>query len=374
MHVIEYLKQHGLEKTKQDFFLETRDYPDRIVFNYTFDSPKHHPITKECRALILSFPDWNVISRAFDRFFNLEEDPDNKNFPFNDMLCLEKVDGSLIPLHNDGKQWQVATRGTAFAEGGTAWENGTFNKTFERAVQANLLKIYPLMKKEDCLNKLFSMLDPVNNYIFELVSPETRVVHPYPNDDCFLLSVRNKLTGIELDWENVKKVSKTIGIKTPKEYTFRTIEECVESSKALPTMDEGYVCVARRQDGTFWRIKVKNPAYLAISNLRCNGALSIKRIAILVFADRGEEYLTYFAEDKPIFLPYIEAYEKMLAAIKELEPLLPMENQKDFAMKVKDTPVGSIMFSLRKGKVLKEILDSMNENVKESILTKFTKK
>lgn len=74
LEVQKYLKTHSLEELKDEFDINYKEYDDRVILKYRIDSkPKFHPIVKECRGLILSLPNFDVIARGFDRFFNYGE-------------------------------------------------------------------------------------------------------------------------------------------------------------------------------------------------------------------------------------------------------------------------------------------------------------
>lgn len=347
-----------------------REYDDRVVLNYSqVDSPKYHPVADECRGLILykdqwynpSRTEWRVMARAFDRFYNLGAVPpelhkeqieivENEN-----SIITEKIDGSLCLVHHDkmNGKWNVSTRSMAFAEGETVRGN-KFSEVFERAIGGSL-------------DERFREMHTGHTYIFELVSPETRVVHPYDKDDLYLLGIRNNETGYEQEWKSVVMFGMMFGFKTPKTYTFKSIEEILDAAKSLPELDEGYVCRLDTPNGVR-RIKIKNPKYVAVAHLRSNGAVSTKRIAMLVMSKGYEEYLKYFPEDKEVFCPYITAYGKMMQMIYDLMPNLDIQDQKEFAMSVKDTPVSSIMFMIRKGAKAQEAIDRLTDDHKERIL------
>jgi hypothetical protein len=94
MNVQLYLEQHGLEKLQEEFFICVNDYGDFCVLNYSqIDSPRFHPICDECRSLILEKNTWKILSRSFDRFYNYQENPNDKDFPIDKALVQEKVDG-----------------------------------------------------------------------------------------------------------------------------------------------------------------------------------------------------------------------------------------------------------------------------------------
>lgn len=95
MKVQEFIKEKGWAALKEELFIDVREYDNGLrVLNYDqISSPKMHPVVMECRALKLD-QDGNVVSRAFDRFFNYGEG-DTKNFDFSDCTVFEKADGCL---------------------------------------------------------------------------------------------------------------------------------------------------------------------------------------------------------------------------------------------------------------------------------------
>jgi hypothetical protein len=94
--------------------------------------------------------------------------------------------------------------------------------------------------------------------------------------------------------------------------------------------------------------KVKSPIYTAIHHLRGEG-LNPKRIAELVVINEQDEYLTYFPEDKKHFTPYVmQLTETMMSAQTVLSLVSSIEDQKEFALKVKDYPFAQFLFQARK--------------------------
>jgi tRNA splicing ligase len=54
-------------------------------------SQKNHPITNECRGLVLETGTWKIVAKTFNRFFNLGElanTPDK--FNWNNFRCESK--------------------------------------------------------------------------------------------------------------------------------------------------------------------------------------------------------------------------------------------------------------------------------------------
>jgi len=285
MKVIEWLKENNndFDKLKEEKGIKFSLYDDRVVLNYSqIDGDKNDPISKECRALILHYPDTSkVMSRSFDRFFNYNEDPRTAEYKINKAVIYEKVDGSLINIYSDDKELCIATRSMAFAEGETV--QGPSFKELVLRTQPDLI--------ENILNRFSKDFIKNNTFIFELCTKENRVVKQYDKDRLFLLGIRDKITGVfNADWY-VDQIAYEINVDRPLEMKFNTYDDIIENISKLPAMDEGYVC-----NWGDWRIKIKNPAYLAISHLRENGVISPKRVAKLVFLEDEGEYLGYRPE------------------------------------------------------------------------------
>jgi len=356
MEILKYLKTHPLKSLEDTLHIEVRYYDDRAVLNYDqIESPKHDPIVRECRGLILSLPDYRVLCRPFDRFFNYTEDPKHEEFAITQAFCFKKIDGSLLNVYH-ANQWECSTRSMAFAEGNSALGN-SFRSIFEGVLGATTQDFFQRMVLPEDLT-----------FSFELVSPETRIVTRYSNPDIYLLNARNRVTGKDIALADLEYYAKQFNVSIPPYFRFDTIPQLVESLRELPPLDEGYVCYWPEKQ---WRIKVKNPAYLAVAHLRCNGVLSVKRIVSLVCSQDHEEYLSSFPEDREYFQPYVTAYA---AIVKEVGRLFTctncIEDQKEFALAVKG-PVQHIMFALRKGAKLGDFIYNMTDSAKERLFQAF---
>jgi hypothetical protein len=370
LKVIDYIRSNGLDALKENFGIEVREYPDRIVLNYNqIESPKFDPIVRECRGLILSYPALEILSITFGRFFNYGEDPLSDQFDVSEAVAYEKVDGSLLHVYHDGVQWNVATRGTAYAEGETRLEGFTFADVFEMALGVPV-------------GTAFSIMPTQKVYVFELTSPYSRVVKPYELG-IYPLIIKDKTTLQEIcDQEEIKKQLQqlyfpdgvTPAIRYAKIYPFSSFDEVLESMKELNSFDEGYVCVRKHHhgDGYHWRLKVKSPQYLAIAHLRGNGVLSTKRVISLVFLNEYDEYLATFEEDRVFFQPYIDAFTRMVEDIhKVYDSVKNIQDQKEFALKVKDHPCSGVLFRLRKGDSISKIFDACSDKNKESMINHY---
>ena len=361
LEVQKFLLTHGKDALVEKFAIKMREYDDLWVLNYNQieSRPTNHQIVCECRNLILSKDFTEVYHRSFDRFFNWGQHGIN-DFPIHESIALEKMDGSLIgcwhhPLHD---KWYACTRSLAFAEGTTT--NGTvFYDLVKRALNGR-----------DANDIFYNTFNPDYSFIFELVSPESRVVKPYQETALYALALRNKKTGEYKEYGSWFDCKEFNFCKYPKKYSFNTVEECIEFNKAnTDPFDEGFVCYhGETQTG----IKLKSPSYLAIANLRMNGAISTRRIIDLVFMQDWEEYLQYFESDRNLFFPYINSYNILIENINNISELYKnIVDQKEFALKIKDFPFKSILFQKRNGKSLEECFNKLSDNTKLQLLSHY---
>lgn len=356
MKVIEYLKEHSLEEL-EELGCNITKYPDYFVLNYNqISGDKYDPILRECRALVLDY-NLNVLCRSFDRFYNYGEDPKSNDFRIDLAETTSKLDGSAIQVWWNPylERWNVSTRKMAHAEGETKFGNTFWDLALKAFNNVPGFIDYP---SKNILGQIFDKFSKDLTFIFEVTSPENRIVTRYSDYKLWLLAIRDK-EGNYHSTDCLKDI-----FTRPPRHTFNNIESIMKAAKELPTLEEGYVC-----NWNNWRIKVKNPSYLAVAHLRQDGNLSIKSIVTLVMSNDEEEYLQYFQEDRQFFIPYIEAREKAFELIDKLwNETKDIVDQKEFALKVKDYPVASFLFALRRGKKKEDVISNMTINAKINLL------
>ena len=387
---------NGSAKLQEEFKIKIRDYPDRIVLNYDqIESPRFDNISDECRSLILKKGTWDVLSQAFVRFYNLSEGIQTKDGDqFNkirlrsnsktpiveefDLLSARietKVDGSIISMYYDGDNWCVATRSTAFGEAPSTMGR-TFKELFESSAE------YKSVVK---FREEFSHAKD-HTWIFELTSPESRVVTPFADTNITLIGGRNNTDGSELNHKWLAHYAEQMGVKRPEQYEISSYEELISIVNEKPWMDEGVVLVFEQVGGSHNRIKVKNPKFVAVSHMRENGNLSMKNVLRIILTNEQEEYIKYFKEDKKFFDFVNDELEKVKAEATEIfDQCKGIESQKDFALsingKVSIPFLSGILFAARKKNVSpvslimstepKKLSDSIN--LKERFRKHFSK-
>lgn len=246
------------------------------------------PVVQECRGIIFRESDMKCMCLPFKKFFNYGE-PLAAEVDWNSsrLSITEKIDGSLIKVWYDSSidEWRLSTNGTIDAF--LAPVGGAVNTTY-----GDLFIDYCCDRKFD-----FYTLDKNYTHLFELVSPITRVVIPYPELDVYYLtSIRTDsfYKGVyEYDYSNTlrqwfnlpERLSTTQHI---------SLENLVNVVQQLDWTHEGFVV----SDGIngINRIKVKSPAYVLAHYGRMNGTLSWESLVQIVLDNEEDEFLTYADE------------------------------------------------------------------------------
>lgn len=304
------------------------------VLNYNMiDSPKTDPIVAECRGLIFNRNTGHIVCRPFARFFNFgEAGTEDMDVDWSKLDYAEKLDGSLLKLYYDGDTWQLATRGTAYGEG---------NDYFFRNLALKALGL----TMEELAYKCNRYLCNFTTYLFELTSPENRIVTPYVEDAVYFLGARD-VDGFIATSDWMELILSTFNVKQPKMFNFDTPHYCKQKSALLPGLQEGFVAYEYGVP----IFKIKSPLYVAAHLIRGEG-LNEKRICGLVTAGEVSEYLGYFPNDKVLIDPIENSFRKLLRVSDKLfDNIRHIEDQKHYASLAKqcNPQVASLLFSMRK--------------------------
>lgn len=284
LKIQEFIRTHGLEKAIKKFNLKSRDYENKILLKYDqLSSPTlmAMPEVQECRGLILDKNDWSVMSLAFTKFFNSEEGNAVK-IDWSTAHVLEKLDGSCIQVYFDKykNKWFAGTTGTAEGEGEVNNKLGTtFNDLFWKTVKE---------KYNLDTNKLSTKFC----YVFELTTPYNIVVKPHGESSASLLTVRNLETLAEVSFDEVTEIAVNLNVPAVKAFDLnaKDVGALLRTFENMVWSEEGYVVV----DANFNRIKIKNPAYVAVHHLK--GKTAEHQIMVIIKANELEEFGATFPE------------------------------------------------------------------------------
>jgi hypothetical protein len=329
--IVNYIKKNGLEKAISEFKLVCKEYEHKILLKYNqIESDMSIAEVQDCRGLILEKGTWNVMSLAFRKFFNSAEIHADK-IDWNTAHILNKEDGTMIQVYYDWHDmtWYAATTGTANGEGEV---NNKYGTTFNQLFWETVNNKYGF---NTCL------LDMDHVYVFELTTPYNIVVTPHGESKATLLAVRNRNTLIEIPHVELNMVSISLGIPLVKSYDLNVgnANELADTLIGMPWSEEGYVV----RDANDNRVKIKNPAYLAVHHLK--GKTAEHNIMTIIKTNELEEFASTFPDRRDELYRLKGGYDELVGKLEsiwsELSKIRPSDASSDerkrFAMSVMET-------------------------------------
>lgn len=334
------------------YCIKIKDEGIYTILNYSqVDSNFSLRIVQECRGLIIVKDNDNdkyiPVCVPFFKFFNYGEKYVSK-IDWTTAQVQEKIDGSLIKFWYHLNHWNISTNSMINA----------FNATI--ALPTNEFKSYGdlvlyALKKQ---NIDLMTLDKDYCYMFELVSPYTRIVVPYTEIQLYYLGERNMKTLEESNkFRNKFNVHPTL-------YEVNTLDKCIEFAKNLPKDREGFVVV----DKNYNRIKVKSPQYVAMHHIRTNVA-TIKSILTLIKKGEQQEFINYFPEYKDIVNEISRKYFKMLSNMEVVKlcvetRIKQLYTRKEQAIKIQEFCKNNVDFAFayldNKVKTVQQFIDNLS--------------
>ena len=342
LHTQKFLRQYSLDKLIAQKGIITnrhRDYPNLISFCYhQLNSPKLHPITKECRGLVLDEAnDWGAICYPFDRFHDYREG--HANIDWDTATIYTKEDDSLCNLYFYDNKWHVASKKLPHAGGLVEAYGKTLAELFWDTWNANNY-ILPT--------------DTAKNYMFALTSPYNSPIVKYTEAKLKLIGIRN-LTTLEeepietcpYNWELVQS------------YDIKDLDSLLLNSYKLnPLKQEGYVIV----DNNFNRAKLKGVQYTAVQHLD-NEEASLNKVLAVIQVGEGDEFVALFPDPKWVKLN--NNYKRLISNIeREYIQYKDIENDSEFYHATKHLQFQAILIGLRRNKYssINEALSTLKPN------------
>lgn len=355
LEVQKFLENNSLDELANQFHLNVKHHEELplVILNYDqIDSPRNHPISNECRGLILEKDSWEIVARSFNRFFNLGEYRNQDDeFEWQGSHAQDKEDGSLMTLFKYKDQFLWSTRGS-FADkpvnvGCKPWSYYAWECVKPNAVPS--------------VFDSFGVIENRLTLVFEFCSPYNKIVRRYAKPQLFLLTANDNWRMQEVEREIVDDVASELGVSRPKNHFFRDVEHVQAHLDEVSASDKTYEGVVVR-DRTGKRLKIKSREYLVLHRLCNNGnIMSVKGLIPLLFdKDLEAEVLAYYPE-------VLKNYDELKLFYNGLKRRLENywhcyhdeKNQKRFALAVKPCECNSLLFAARKsGWSLEEAIQS----------------
>lgn len=346
--LVDLVNSQGIYAAEQLGIKVTKHPSDKSLFLFKYDQIesskfKYHPVVMEARGAVLHHVfdsgacdyQFYPVARPFRRFFNLGENSEQElSFDWTDFKADVKEDGSLVIAYNHNGAWHFNTSGS-FGQGPV----GDYASWHEYIRTAS-----PYLS--------MFRADPSYTYLFELVGPTNQIVRLYKKPRLILLGARNTSNGNEMSPAELNYQAVQLNVDRPASELTHAIKDRESLENALRSLEkenpthEGFVL----RDTANNRIKCKTATYYALHHLKDNGNISRPdRLVELVLRGDVEKVL----ETWPDLGPDLELWrDRLNNSIKDIQTrymeVKNIENQKDFALSIKNHPFSSVMFAARK--------------------------
>lgn len=308
-----------------------RAFQSLHCFKYSDFSPFNEPVVQECRGVVLDASNnWEVVCRAFDKFFNLTERL-AAPIDWSTATVMEKLDGSLMSMYWYEGAWRVASSSTPDGNG-SAMSGKTFADLFWEIYNTEAFNLPE---------------DKEQTYIFEMINPDAPIQVRYQKAGLTLLAVRNRNTGRFMSADQAVQDlwpdgGAPLAVKT---YAFSSMEDVVKVAGYLKGLEaEGFVVV----DGNWNRVKIKSPDYVALAHAR--GQFSkTALLGVVLKHETGEVLATH-----PVLQEEINRIELKIDLLineiqKDWDRLKHIKDRKAFAAEALKSPFYGALFLLQSG-------------------------
>jgi len=336
-YLIDWLNTYGLRTLDAyDIRISTDDrFPNLFNLKYgVISADKFDPIVCACRGAVVErvdndgdhSPYFRLVAYAFDRFFNLGE-PGAAEIDWSSAKVHEKYDGSLIKLFWGGSQWIVSTSGSVGGAGSVGESDKSFEELFWDTFRYMRYNINDL-NTDYC-------------YVFELCSPDNRIVVKYDEPTLRLLAVRDRsddFNELDLKWFNRHwSVAEGFLLTDP--------DAVFAAANARGADHEGFIV----SDANGNRIKVKSDVYVQLHRVRGNGEPDFSE---LYLNGDLEEFLLHFPDFRAKFQPLMDRLEELNFWVNGFVGLYREYTRKEFAgiVLANHQKVSGAMFAIRSGK------------------------
>jgi len=282
-----------------------------------------HPISRECRGIILDSNDnWKIVAWPYDKFFNYNE-PEADELVEEPIRAFEKLDGNLMILYFYDGKWQMASSNSVTADGEVSdGKNGmTYRKLF-RSTWENLGYKYPKEKNF--------------TFMFEVMTPESQIINIHDSYRIVLHGVRDTQLGRELRPEPFAEKYKW---EVAQEYEFSTVQEAVKQADSFDGLKQEGIVLC---DAQFNRIKIKGQDYLKYKYAK----RGMKPVALMDMAIDGEldDILSVFPAKKQYCLRIQDKLKNIYSTVSSDFKLIEHLEGREFAEEAKKMKYSFLLF------------------------------
>lgn len=301
MLVLDYLKTHSLQQLRDEHGVRFHIKDHLVTLAYDqFEASMNNPFACMCRGMVITesafvpsdvakaissdrpLPTARIIAFPFVRFFNYGQG----NLIFKPHKVYEKLDGSMIVIYFDDRanKWQVATRNVP--DGSNTTHTGTM--TFRGLALEAAYRQYGLSPEQ-----FFALLSKGTTYIFELMTPENKVVVEHSEYKLVMIGARGPdFQEIEVEIAASKACLESVPFQmmNSKEEPKILLDGLVNFANMRdPLYHEGFVVLGENGQ----RLKIKSEGYTTYNKVQ---DLTDYDIINLILIGEIDDYMPLFKD------------------------------------------------------------------------------
>ena len=312
--LLDFIRLHGnnwiKEIAKAPYFITAKQcpfkdncdnllYPEAYMVSYSqFESDFTNSIVKACRGSIIDVSDLNspeMICTPFYKFMNHNQVGEDI-IDWSTAKVRDKIDGMLM------KCWYSKKLNHWVWVSNNGWDIDcilpeTLISKYEEIDSKNAKTFWDLLKiafkHAGLTENWYEELDKNYTYMFELVSPKTRIICDYPKTELWYLGCRDIRTWKEWNPEQVSDNPILKAFKHPEVYADKSIEEVLARCNGYDNIDKEGVVVC---DDNFHRFKIKCNEYLKIKFAKHEMGISEKFLLQCIRDNSEDDLLGIFPE------------------------------------------------------------------------------
>ena len=260
---------------------EDTDLPNLFLIHNSENSNKELIIVRECNGIILEKDTLKIVCYSFDKCSDELTLP--SNLDNNDLYIENSIEGTLVRYFYYDNKWILSTKKCIDANKARWLSIKNFYQLFQECLDSNSIYLLDKLNSNYC-------------YSFIITHPENNIVVNYINKNIYHISTRDMTTLKEIETHiNVSKLTRTF-IPT------KNIESIIETSMNVKQLNhEGLIFI----DANYNRWKLKNIYFNRAREIWGNTNNRLYRyIELRKDINLLHEYLTYFPNDRNLFVSY----------------------------------------------------------------------
>lgn len=272
-------------------------------------------LLREIRGLVFDAKTLELVSRPFQKFFNVNETPETKMDKIElkgDFWVLEKLDGSMCqpildPLNDEEKVLRISTKmgfDSVPSQNVEKFLYGVDDPNKYPKIKFLKDKSFKIEETKECnseiLNFCVEWILKGFTPIFEFCSPKCKIILDYEKEMMTLIGLRENVTGYYIPYDEMKELADKSGLRCAKKIEIPSkIEKTSELLNYVENLTGIEGIVLRFKDGRMYKIKTKWYGKVHKSKMSLQwGGLSEGKVWLIILEKSLDDVLPVLNNDQ----------------------------------------------------------------------------